>query len=73
MRARDIGWGRGVPPLGVPAGVPTIIPASPAPPLPGYNYLTDLLEIQMKDIITAIVIGLALAALAMQYFDILVY
>jgi hypothetical protein len=53
--------------------VPTITCHSPAPPCSRYNYLTDLLEIQMKDIITAVVIGLALTVLALAYFDILTY
>jgi hypothetical protein len=54
-------------------GVPTITCRSPALPCSRYNYLTDLLEIQMKDIITAVVIGLTLTVLALAYFDILTY
>lgn len=73
MRAPDIGWAGEGGGVGGPRGVSTIMPASLALPMPGYNYLTDLLEIQMKDTILAIVIGLALTALALQYFDILVY
>jgi hypothetical protein len=59
--------------MGGRVGVPTITCHSTALPCPRYNYLTDLLEIQMKDIITAVVIGLALTVLALAYFDILTY
>lgn len=54
-------------------GVPTITPASLAAPMLGYNCLTDLLEIQMKDIVLAIIIGLTLCAALLHGFGALFF
>ncbi len=54
-------------------GGTTIITSSAAPPMLGYNYLTDLLEIQMKDIVAAVVIGLVLCAVLLHGLDALFY
>ena len=63
--------GRGVP-RGGPVGCPTIM-ASPAagPAWCTINVLTYLEHI-MKDILAAVVIGLALTVGALAYFDVLV-
>jgi hypothetical protein len=53
--------------------VPTITTISAALPMLGYNHLTDLLEIQMKDIVTAVVIGLVLCAVFLHGLDALFY
>ena len=58
---------------GGPVGGTTIITSSAAPPMLGYNYLTDLLEIQMKDIVAAVVIGLVLCAVLLHGLDALFY
>ena len=66
--------GAGGTPLGVPAGVvTTITPSSPATAMPGYNQPTNLLEIHMKDILAAVVIGLALCAALLHGLDALFY
>lgn len=60
--------------LGVLWGVgTTITPASLAVPMPGYNCLTDLLEIQMKDIVLAIIIGFTLCAALLHGFGALFF
>jgi hypothetical protein len=41
--------------------------------MPGYNYLTNLLEVQMKDVLLAIAIGLALCAALLHGLDALFY
>lgn len=60
-------------PLGVPAGVPTIISSSTRSAMLGYNRPTNLLEIQMKDVLAAVVIGLALCAALLHGLDALFY
>jgi hypothetical protein len=54
-------------------GVPTIIASSTSLPASCYNHLTNLLEIYMKDILAAVVIGLALCAVLLHGLDALFY
>ena len=58
--------------MGVLWGVLLSPPAQPRPHPSGYNHPTNLLEINMRDYLAAIVIGLALTVLALAYFDVLV-
>ena len=73
MRVPDIWVGAGGTPMGGLWGVPTITTSSTAPPAPCYNHLTNLLEIYMKDILAAVVIGLALCAVLLHGLDALFY
>jgi hypothetical protein len=59
--------------LGVLWGVPTITTIPAALPMPCYNHLTNLLEIQMKDTLLAVAIGLTTCALLLHWLDALFY
>jgi hypothetical protein len=61
--------GGGGTPMGGRVGVPTITCHSTALPCPCYNHLTNLLEIQMKDTLLAIAIGLTMCALLLHWLD----
>lgn len=62
--------GAGGTPLGGPGRGGHYYHASPIRrAMPGYNYLTNLLEIQMKDTLLAIAIGITMCALLLHWLD----
>ena len=72
MSVTDIGTGRGWVPWGSCGGAYYHLQPHRAA-MSCYNHPTNLLEIQMKDIIAAVVIGLVLCAVLLHGLDALFY